>query len=521
VAYDAAQGKGPEVGIVSDLLHAQRRSSSQESRRLTEALDGALDAQIDNPDVSAVAVVDAAAAALQRTTREINAGKTVKRQVSEEQVVAFGDDAQQDPGYEDAEPSTESDLRTDAHFLPETPPDSDSDEHSDPSADDVAPLGHPAAGGYAYGRYNFTDQDADDAPVESDDFDDTGEVDPAAGELPLDVDSVVEDATAPPVNPAEAETAPPVNPAEAATDPHIPIPHFEPSPLDDFVELAPGFVPPTVSPPAAPPVTPVPTPSDRATTPDGDPFDDLEPDEELSFAERMRESLGAAFRRVGSGDGRRTRWLVGGAIAALALVVVAIVSLSGNRGEAPVPAGTVAAPPVQTENPSAAPTAAPLVPATVSASCVGDSDAVAPFAGEKSRAWVCGRVNGLDGSVLNITFTKPVVVTEITVVPGFNYVAPDGRDEWDRHRQVTGVTWRMGSKAYPQTINPTRTGSTMTFPSVITQEMSMTITASTRPAKAPGGGGIGKPSSDSSADVDGTTAISSVVITGYPVDPGS
>jgi hypothetical protein len=510
VAYDAAQGKGPEVGIVSDLLHAQRRSSSQESRRLTEALDGALDAQIDNPDVSAVAVVDAAAAALQRTTREINAGKTVKRQVSEEQVVAFGDDAQQDPGYEDAEPSTASDLRTDAHFLPETPTDSDSGEDSDPSADDVAPLGHPAAGGYAYGRYNFPDQDDDDAPVESDDFDDTGEVDPAAGELPLAADSS-----------AEAVAALTVNPAESVTDPHIPIPHFEPSPLDNFVELDPGFVPPTVSPPAAPPVTAVPTPSDRATTPDGDPFDDLEPDDELSFAERVRESLGAALRRVGSGDGRRTRWLVGGAIAALALVIVGIVSLSGNRGEAPVPAGTVAAPPAQTENPSAAPTAAPLVPKFVSASCVGDTDAVSLFAGEKSRAWVCGRSNGLDGSVLNITFNAPVVVTEITLVPGFNYVAPDGRDEWDRHRQVTGVTWRMGGQSFPQTINPTRTGTTMKFPSVITQEMSMTITASTRPAKGAGSGGIGKPSSDNSADVDETTAISSIVITGYPVDPGS
>ena len=135
---------------------------------------------------------------------------------------------------------------------------------------------------------------------------------------------------------------------------------------------------------------------------------------------------------------------------------------------------------------------------------------------------VCRRTRGLDLNVLNITFAKPVVITEITIVPGFNYVAPDGRDEWSRHRLVTGVTWRMGGAVYPQVINPTRTGATMKFPSVITKQMSMTITDSVRPPRSsnPGERSV-LGGTDNAAAVDETTAISSIVISGYPVDPGS
>lgn len=516
------------MGIVSDLLNAQRRPASQ-SRRLTEAVDAALDAPILNPDISAAEAVDAAEAAFRHTTREINEERVSRPAAPETHVSSFGDDAREDLGFDDAELATESNLSSDDHFLPGGSLESDAGEVSDPGVDDAQapPLGHPAAGSYAYGRYYSPEQSAaDDAPAESENFDET-EGDGSTAEEDFDETDELEEF------PAEEEasvadphgedvTAPPANPADAATDPRIPIPHFEPSPLDNFVELAPGFVAPAAAvPPAAPGNKPAPVPSAQSTAPANDPFDDLEPDEELSFAGRMRQSTGSAMSRLRGGEGSRARWLLAGAAAVLAIVLVAIFSLSGGRGEAPVPAGTVAAPPAQTENPSAAPTAAPLVPKFVSASCVGDTDAVSLFAGEKSRAWVCGRSNGLDGSVLNITFNAPVVVTEITLVPGFNYVAPDGRDEWDRHRQVTGVTWRMGGQSFPQTINPTRTGTTMKFPSVITQEMSMTITASTRPAKGAGSGGIGKPSSDNSADVDETTAISSIVITGYPVDPGS
>lgn len=510
------------MGIVSDLLNAQGRSSPQESRRLTEALDKSLDAPISNPDISAVEAVDAAADALRRTSKAIVEEKTPRPAVPEDHPDAFGDGLE-GPNFDDAEPSAVPDLRNDKHFLPGPEAASDSGGESVTDDGDEAQaqeqgeeqeeeqaMGHPAAGGYAYGRFNLSGPGGDDPPAEPQKFDDTDDGDSTDPE------------NAPSGEPAAADvTDPPASSTEAVTDPQIPIRRHDPSLLDDLDARVPGFAAPAAPPAAAPAHTPDPAPSSKATPPEEDPFGDLEADPEPSFAERAREAVGSAMASL-RGDGGRSRagWLLAGAAGVLAIVLIAIFSLSGGRGKAPEPAGTVAAPPAQTENPSATPTAEPLVPATVSASCVGDSDAVAPFAGEKSRAWVCGRANGLDGAVLNITFNKPVVVTEITVVPGFNYVAPDGRDEWDRHRQLTGVTWRMGSKMFPQTINPTRTGSTMKFPSVITQEMSMTITASTRPPKGTAAG-IGKPGGDNTADVDATTAVSSIVISGYPVDPGS
>jgi hypothetical protein len=407
-----------------------------------------------------------------RTARKIIEEKTQRPAAPETNADSFGDKPE-DLGLEDAGPPTEPNLST----------------HPGAAADEVVPQGPPAARGYL-----SPGADDDRHPREDGEATDDGndnDRDNANDSLD-EVDSRDKDDD---YEESFDEGAQNLS-SEDATNPNMSVRQTS---FDESEELPPRAIVPAKK--------PGPVPSDRATTPQAAPAPQ-DPTPEQSSADRVWESLGAALRRVGSGDLRRTRWLVGGAAAALALVIAGNASLSGNRGVPPEPAGTVAAPAAQTENQSVAPAAAPLVPATVSATCPEDSDAVAPFAGEKSRAWVCGRVNGLDGSVLNITFTKPMVITEITVVPGFNYVAPDGRDEWERHRQATGVTWRMGGQLFSRTMNPTRTGATMKFPSVVTQEMSMTITATTRPARG-------------SADVDGTTAVSSIVITGYPVDPGS
>ena len=218
-------------------------------------------------------------------------------------------------------------------------------------------------------------------------------------------------------------------------------------------------------------------------------------------------------------------------IAAVGILLAMTIGYSmthGGRGEPPPsaePAGQVAAPPTAVDNTPTPQTDAPLVPATVSASCGNDSDAVAPFSGDRTRAWVCQRLNGLDLNVLNIQFSGPVVIKSVCVVPGFNYVAPDGRDEWARHRLVTAVAWRMGGKVYEQLLTPTRTGVCQEFPSVITQEMSMTITGSMRPtAEADPTAGPTAEADDAEIDtavIDEATAISEIVITGHPVDPGA
>lgn len=233
-----------------------------------------------------------------------------------------------------------------------------------------------------------------------------------------------------------------------------------------------------------------------------------------SLLTRLRGIDVRSVRRIG---------VVGACAAVLVAVIVSSIVASGS-GEPPVPAGQIAAPPAANDVPAAAtPKDAPLVPATVSASCGNDSDAVAPFTGDRTRAWVCQRLHGLDLNVLNITWSCPVVVTSITVVPGWNFVAPDGRDEWVRHRLVTGLSWRMGGGIYPMAIVPTRTGVTMRLPGtgVITQEMSATITSSMRPKMGESATDDFGSKADDAAKVDEHTAIGSIKIMGYPVDPGS
>lgn len=221
-------------------------------------------------------------------------------------------------------------------------------------------------------------------------------------------------------------------------------------------------------------------------------------------------------------DARRARkavlYGVGGALLVVAIVASFMVT---GRGRPPEPAVQVAPPPAANDTVPPAAKESVLVPAQVSASCGNDSDAVAPFANDKTRAWLCMRISGLDLNVLNISFSCPVVLTSITVVPGFAYVAPDGRDEWVRHRLTTGISWRMGGAVYPQAIVPTRTGVTMKVPNVITQEMSATITSSMRPPMGESKSDDFGSKADESAKVDEFTAIGSIKIMGHPVDPGS
>lgn len=267
-----------------------------------------------------------------------------------------------------------------------------------------------------------------------------------------------------------------------------------------------------------------PEPSQTATEPP-DTFDEPPALPRVPLSERIRDwGSRQRWKNHFAGPRGALKALAYGGAAVVAVVVFVLTLIGGGRGEPPVPAGQVAPPPAQTDTAETERSDGPLIPATVSASCGNDSDAVAPFSHDRTRAWVCRRINGRDLNVLNITFDQPVVISSITVVPGFAYVAPDGRDEWSRHRLVTSVAWRMGGAVYPQNIAPTRTGVTQQFPNVITQELSMTITSSTRPPlgeDANTGGFAGAGDADDPAKVDEHTAVSQIVITGHPVDPGS
>lgn len=173
-----------------------------------------------------------------------------------------------------------------------------------------------------------------------------------------------------------------------------------------------------------------------------------------------------------------------------------------------------------------------LLPKAVSASCPpGGTSPTLSFSGKKEEAWICGRANGIDGAIMNISFAKTVIVKSITVMPGWNYVAPNGKDNWNEHRLVTQILWRIGGQQFVQKINPTRSGATLQLPGngVATTVMSLTIQKTEAPSSVnvesvPGAGDgseggvlpplVGGSNGAPNSDVDATTAIGSITITG-------
>ncbi|WP_301850641.1 hypothetical protein [Rhodococcus pyridinivorans] len=117
-----------------------------------------------------------------------------------------------------------------------------------------------------------------------------------------------------------------------------------------------------------------------------------------------------------------------------------------------------------------------LAPSAISARCPdGSTDARLAFTPDKSQAWICQRALGIDGAILEISFPHPVVVTDVFLVPGFDYVEPSGIDRWAEHRVVTRVQWGIGDQRFIHEINPSRSGASMAVPSVETQKISLTI----------------------------------------------
>lgn len=168
-----------------------------------------------------------------------------------------------------------------------------------------------------------------------------------------------------------------------------------------------------------------------------------------------------------------------------------------------------------------------LLPKEVSASCPpGSTSPSMAFSNRPENAWVCPRAYGIDGAAMNIIFPKTVVVKSITVMAGWNYVAPNGRDHWNEHRLVTKILWRIGGQQFEQNITPSRSGSTLTLPGngVATTVMSLTILTTARPdainPDSGEGGGFLTPGGDTgpqNSDVDKSTAVGSVTIMGTEI----
>src|SRR5699024_6131717 len=211
----------------------------------------------------------------------------------------------------------------------------------------------------------------------------------------------------------------------------------------------------------------------------------------------------------------RALLIAGGVIV---LIIVLIIATSGGGGESKdasrPPSGGSG--PVADDAPAPAPDTSSgpavindLIKTTSAGSCASPStQAKLAFSTDDSNAWVCGRSQGIDGAVLNITFREPVKISEVTFTPGFDYIRqPSGDDSWGTYRVTTRVLWRMGGKQIVQEIVPSRTPATLTLDDpVTTTAMSLTIQKSVDPEDEDEGGG-GLFSDEETVDVHDATAI--------------
>jgi hypothetical protein len=86
------------------------------------------------------------------------------------------------------------------------------------------------------------------------------------------------------------------------------------------------------------------------------------------------------------------------------------------------------------------------IPYVASASCLPGSTAAQAVAGDDpSRAWVCVR-GGVDGQVLTLDLGRTMVVTAVSITPGWVGDA-SGTDQWPAHRVVTRVQWIFNDDA--------------------------------------------------------------------------
>lgn len=202
----------------------------------------------------------------------------------------------------------------------------------------------------------------------------------------------------------------------------------------------------------------------------------------------------------------------------VAIVVVVVLTawtgyLSFGSDEGNVPGLQAADPLIDTAPSSSAAAPAPLPPDSVKApGCPARSQPAAnAFDGKPDTAWVCVRAFNTDLQTITITYSKPVVVTSIFVIPGFEHVDGNGRNEWNEHRVVTLISWRVGGQSFQQDIDPSaHTGSNIQIPNVATQVITGKIFKTVPPPPVEGDNG------PSDADINSTFAMSTITVNGFP-----
>jgi hypothetical protein len=141
------------------------------------------------------------------------------------------------------------------------------------------------------------------------------------------------------------------------------------------------------------------------------------------------------------------------AVATATATVAVTTILLGMRAE-PHTSGEPASPTTQISVLPAPPAPPPTdaggdapIPYTASASCLPGSTAAQAVAGDDpSRAWVCVR-GGVDGQVLTIDLGRTMVITAVSITPGWVGADASGTDQWPAHRVVTRVQWIFNDDA--------------------------------------------------------------------------
>ncbi|MDV3133325.1 hypothetical protein [Mycobacterium sp. 29Ha] len=255
---------------------------------------------------------------------------------------------------------------------------------------------------------------------------------------------------------------------------------------------------------------------------------------------------------------------IGATVVAIVIVTTALLAMRSS----PQPAAEQASPTTQISV-AAAPSAPPPpdagadtpIPYTPSApGCLPGSSAAQAVAGtDPTQAWVCVR-NGVDGQILQIDLGRPMVVTAISITPGWVGADATGADQWLQHRVLTRVQWNLFNGNDTPTVVRQKTGNVrgeaaqpMPNGGVLVSRITMIVQETARaPADtappttgpdAPGGGGgllddvlgaplgpppsptsdpgpplaTGLPGERSASDpADNTFAVSSIKILGHP-----
>lgn len=141
-----------------------------------------------------------------------------------------------------------------------------------------------------------------------------------------------------------------------------------------------------------------------------------------------------------------------GAVTTVVAVIVTV-TLLVLRPDDPAPSDTVVAATRISVAPAPSSTAAPdttadtPIPYTASASCLPGSTAAQAVAGtDPTRAWVCVR-GDVDGQVLTLDLGRTMVITAVSITPGWPAADPTGADQWTAHRVVTRAQWILNDDA--------------------------------------------------------------------------